>query len=170
MGNASQHRLQRVPAEHTAALGERHRHHRGNIHLLLGFHLLNGPQYGFQIEQIEVRFHDEQIGTAVNQTGNLTAISLTKSIPIDTASCRVVHVGRHRQAAVRRPDAASHPAPVAGMFSHPSVNLMASHFGSRHRQLIAVFLQAIIGKRKAVAVERIGFYDVRTGFEISSMY
>ena len=107
--NRSHRRLQNLPAQSPPrSIGNRQR--RDNRHALVTLvpQLANREQSRLEIVRIERRFGQQQIDAAVQQRARLFLVGLDHLAPRNRAKRRIVHVGRHRQRPVRRPQRARH--------------------------------------------------------------
>ena len=159
-----------LSAEHSPALGERERY--GTLHnaLIFCLILLLGCKHGFKVQCVETGLKKQEIHSAVHQSAYLVLHRHTHFRPIGTSRCGIVNIGRNRQTAVRRTDAACHPTLHTGMLCHPLIGSATSQLGSGASKRIAMLLKPIIGKRNGIRIKAIGLYHIGTCIEVGTMY
>ena len=151
----------------SAPVGYGKRQHYRQSFSARGESLLRRIKSALCIKSVENRFEKEQIHPSFNQSRNLLAVSLEKSVVPDAPRSGVFHVRRNRATFVGRADAPGH---ISWLFRRrePSSSLRCN-FGSLPVYLLHIPLCSVIGHADRRGIERVGLYNVGSRFEICRM-
>ena len=127
---------------------------------------LEGEDRGLGVEGVEDRLDDQEVGTAVDQATRLVDVGPDQLVEGDVALARVVHVGRDRGGAVRRPERAEDPPRLVRRPGGHLVACRAREACGRQVHLVGERLHAVVGEGDPLGVEGVGLDEVRTGFEV----
>ena len=150
------------------AVGDRARDHHGHIKITLLAKLRDREDGGLGVERVEDSLDQQQVGTAVDQSPCLLAVSGTQLIEGNGAETGIGHVRRDRCRAVGRPQRSGHEAAAA-------VFLLRAHGGlARKRcaclvELVGDALHAVIGLRNRSRGEGVGRHEVGASPEVREM-
>ena len=121
----------------------------------------------FGVEGVEYGFNQDQVGAAFHQRFSGLPIRGHQLVKRDVPKRRVVHVRRNRRGAVGR---AQHPGYVARLVrrtGRPFVGAGARQLRRFKVDLRRQGLHLVIRHGDGCRVEGVGFYNIRTRFEVS---
>lgn len=163
--------LDGLSGERPSAVGERSRHDEGKLPSARGEDLPGGEYRRLAVERVEKGLELDDVRAAVHQPLYLRSISGNEPFEIDLAARGVVHVRGDGGGFARRPHRTAHePWPRLRMLPHVVVRRPSGHLCRSAANRIRMFLQAVIGERNAVRIERIGRNDVGTRLQIGAVY
>ena len=128
--------------------------------------LLEAEQRRLGVQRVEHGFHQQQVGTALDQPERGVAIGGGELVPGDVARAGVVDVRRDRRGAVGGPERPGDKAWPGRCARGPAIGAAA-----RDRRRGAVHLahprgETVVGLRDRRRVEGVGLDDVGAGFEV----
>ncbi len=152
-----------------AAAGIEDRTGSNHRHALAAFIeiFLNGKKLRFEHQRVDRGFGQQDIGTAVNETAHLFFEDFNHAIEGQFSQSRIIDIKRNRQRFSGRAHCARYEAGLFG--GADGIDRAPRHLRRGHVHLINELFQSIIALRYEVDVERIGFDDVGTGFEVGSV-
>ncbi len=128
--------------------------------------LLDSEERGFRVQRVENRFHQQHIGTAIEQPAHLLAVGSNQLFIGRAPRGRIIDIGRNGGGLRRRSNRPGDKAPPPRLHCLHAIHRAPRALRSGFRQFIAKRVHPIIGQRDCLRVECIGLNNVRPGFQI----
>ena len=125
---------------------------------------LHGEDRRLGVEGVEDRLDHQQVGAAVDETACGDEVGVGELVERHVARARVVDVGRDGGRPGRRAEGAGDPA--RAVVRRGRVGGLAGEPGRLVVELVVELLEAVVGQRDRVGIERVGLDDVRAGGEV----
>ena len=124
-----------------------------------------GEERGLEDERVEDGLDEEDVDPAVDEAANLLRVGRDELVEDVGSLSRVVHVHRERERPVRGADRARHEG-VLPRRRAVRVHGLARDARGRDVQLVRETLQAVVGERDRLRVERVRLDDVGARLEV----
>ncbi len=163
-------RLDRLSRQRPAArVGDRARHHQGDVESALVEQATQGKQRGFAVQRIEDRLDHEQVRPAFEKALGLRTVSGSQLRERGGPIPGVVHVGRERRRAVRGAEHTHDEARPLRSLRCLFVGRLTGEARRGHVELVHQAFGPVVALRDHLGVERVRLQQVGAGLEVGAV-
>jgi hypothetical protein len=160
-------RLERLPRQRAPTrVRDRQRRDDGHGRAALREERLDREQGGFQIQGVERRLRQQEIDAPVQQAPRLLLVRRDELVERDRAERGVLDVRRQRRRAVGRPQRSRDEARLRGVRRRRSARRSHRELRCGLVHLVRHTLEAVVGERDRLRVERVGLDDIGAGVQV----